>query len=158
MQVALLETTVLSMSVPKRGLMAFGVKKVLGIPALYGEGGGGPVWYVYSDPTIDYNDVRRLIAIIENIDIFMEEEEEDEPFPPDGFPDVLERKAIGPHRPGWSAAQNAVRGWAQSRLPDMPPDDPYEGNLEDWFARPWLRINNTRGLVRVDENGDIPDA
>lgn len=159
MQVALLETTVLAISVPKRGLMAFGVKKVLGVPAFYGVGGGGPVWFVYSDPTLDWLDVRQLIAIVENIDQFLDDEDEEEPFLPDGFPDVLERKGIGPFRPGWSAARNAVRGWTQSRLPPMPPDgekpDGSWWDLEVWFARPWLRINNTVGLVPVDENGDI---
>ncbi len=135
MQVAIQEATVLAMSVKKRGLMAFAVKKVLGVPTLYDE--GATRWYVYSDPSIDWDDVRTLIAVVENIGDFPDVG------PPSGFPDVLERKNVGPPQASWIGAQNAVRGWAQSRLPDMPPDDP---DLTDWFSRPWLRFN-TEGMV-----------
>ncbi len=138
MQIALLETTVLAISVPKRGLMAFAVKVVLGMPALYDE--GATRWYVYSDPSINIDDVRQLIAVIENIGDFPDTG------PPQGFPDVTERENVGPRRASWDTAQNAVRGWAQSRLPAMPPDDPDGPNLEEWFARPWLRFN-TEGLI-----------
>lgn len=153
MQIALLESTVLSISVKKRGLMAFAVKKVLGIPALYGAGGGAPVWYVYSDPSIGWRgDVRRLIAVIENIGDFPDTG------PPAGFPDVGERKAIGPSKAPFHAAHNAVKGWAEGRLPAMPPNDGGLSveELQAWFERPWLRFS-TEGMVPVDEDGNIID-
>ncbi len=137
MQIALLESTVLAISVPKRGLMAFAVKKVLGVPALYDE--GAIRWYVYSDPSISWLDVRQLIAVVENIGSFPGTG------PPQGFPDVLERKNVGPPQVSWDMAQNVVRGWAQSRLPDFPPDD--LPPLAEWFERPWLRFD-TAGMIR----------
>lgn len=145
MQLALLETTVLAISVPKRGLMAFAVKKVLGIPALWDM--AGDRWYVYSDPSINWLDVRQLIAVIENIGSFPNTG------PPQGFPDVLERKNVGPPQASWIAAQNAVRGWAQSRLPAEAPliVDPTTPQPEEWYARPWLRFN-TQGMIPFNPN------
>ncbi|KKN73780.1 hypothetical protein LCGC14_0397280 [marine sediment metagenome] len=152
MQIALLESTVLAISVPKRGLMAFAVKKVLGVPALYDE--GATRWYVYSDPSIDIDDVRTLIAVVENIGDFPNTG------PPQGFPDVTERRNVGPPQASWVGAANAVRGWAQSRLPPFPPEDhPDFGEaltLEDWFARPWLQINTTEGMVPFVPNDVQP--
>ncbi len=144
MQIALLESTVLAMSVPKRGLMAFAVKVVLGVPSLYDE--GSTRWYVYSDPSIDFHDdVRTLIAVVENIGSFPNTG------PPQGFPDVAERKAIGPPQASWVGAQNAVQGWAQSRLPAEAPVivDPTTPQPEEWYARPWLRFD-TQGMTLFD--------
>ena len=141
MQIALLESTVLAMSVKKRGLMTFAVKVVLGIPTVYVD--GGTRWYVYSDPSIDFHeDVRTLIAVIENIGDFPNIG------PPQGFPDVTERRNVGPPRASWIGARNAVRGWAQSRLPPEAPVivDPTTPQPEEWYARPWLRFN-TEGMI-----------
>lgn len=137
MQLALLESTVLAMDVPRRGLMAFAVGVVLGVPTLYDE--GTTRWYVYSSPKITWTDVRQLIAVVEHTGNIP-----DPQGPPDGFPDVLERKNVGPRKASWNAAQNALRGWAQSRLPPFPPDD--ETDLTEWFGRLWLQFS-TEGMV-----------
>ena len=146
MQLALKESAVLAMDVPKRGLMAFAVKVVLGVPALWDL--AADRWYVYSDPSISWSDVQHLIAVVEHTGNIP-----DPQGPPDGFPDVLERRNIGPRKASWDAAQSALRGWARSRLPDFPPDDDLRlgvTTLEEWFGRPWLRINSTAGMVRYD--------
>ncbi len=129
MQIAVKRAPYRQISARKRRLLRFAVRKVLGTPSHWKQ--GNTRWLVWSDPTINRNDVRRLIAVISLIHDFPDVE------PPDD----------------WGEARALVKQWAASRLPDWPAGDGADWPpLDGWFALPWLRFD-TAGMHPVRADG-----
>lgn len=71
MQIAIRRTAFTAIPEAKRPLLRRVVRRVLGTPADYRA--GTTRWLVWSDPTVDWDDVRRLIAAVEGIAAFPEQ-------------------------------------------------------------------------------------
>ena len=125
MQIAVKRAPFLKIGARKRRLMRFAVEKVMGTPAPWKQVPGNARWLLFSDPSLGWEDVRRLIACVTAVAQFPDEE-----------PDA-----------DWVKARKKVKNWAKNRLPDWPAD-PF-ADMSDHFGRPWLRFN-TEGLVPVD--------
>jgi len=104
----------------KRRLLARTVRKVLGVPADYRA--GTQRWLAFSDGSIDWNDVRRLIAAVEGAASFPDSQDDD------------------------AADAVTLRDWLTTRLPAPPGDSDDPVVL---YARPWLRFT-TEGLSPID--------
>ena len=127
MQIAVKRAPFLQIGARKRRLMRFAVEKVMGDPAPWKQTSNNARWLLFSDPSLDWEDVRRLIAVVKGIAQFPDEE-----------PDA-----------DWDKARKKVRDWAKNRLPDWPADEFTDLNAH--FGRPWLRFN-TEGMVPVDDS------
>ena len=138
MQIALKRTPFLQIGQRKRRLLRFAVTKVLGNPSHWKQ--GNTRWFVFSDPSIDWHDVRRLIACVELVA---------------DLPDVEPPT-------NRDEARQFVKDWARPLLTDWPADDltkgPGQTSLTEWFGRTWLRFN-TKGMHRIMPDGsEIPNG
>ncbi len=133
MQIAIKRSALLQIPVRKRRRLKYLSRRWLGIPTPFDDDATGQRWLVFSDPRLRWNDVRRLIAIATLISEF----DDVEPLP-DSMSEF-----------------EKIRTWALSRMPEFPLDHATTTEqvpLEEWFGRPWLRINTTEGMTLFESD------
>ena len=138
MQIALRSNPFENMPANKREMSRYAVDKVLGTAARWTQ--GPHTWLVFSDPSITWEDVRRVIAVVQGAGQF-----------PNTAPPKVKRSKdttiTNRH-----VAEKTVRDWSRGRLPPRPAEgvDPAEH-----YERPWLKFS-TEGMTPPDPEAVTP--